>query len=543
MFSSFFSSVIPWSKCRPSLLFCFTLSCSLQLSVVVVLSPPVHISSFSWFHRCYHRITLAHSSGLALSYILQTASPLSDLAVIFSCPCQHLDHHYFSIPPIISCESALLVPTRRTIPAGCCPSHLTLERQNNTFTGSILEHRCSPSSDRNPLLPSIFIMTTPSGSVPLDATAVSSVPVLGEGFQDTASPTTPRASATESTPEESDVKKRHFWQIGKKKEDKKKAAVANVARPTTTSNPVSTLRSASPVARSPSPTSPQMIPSSPSKVQGSPRVASPASSQIFERNVQEDVAASAASPAIPSHITTENHIPPVLDASSMAITDGHLNPDAVEIVTHAAHQPAAVTVATATDPSPSHFPATNLDDPSQSQSHLGTGPVPLPLQHTVVGSDVGFSDDGASNYGNLDSTDVRRLSFISFADVVHAEQAASSGDHASMRDSLLVSPGPTSVVASPTAGGARSPSPIRSPISPPLSVVSETVSPRLDAVSGSPRTETKGLGLVPGSSTSPPPNPSELNVETMTQALRRTGSGDLSGARAGTSEEGMDRLH
>jgi hypothetical protein len=64
---------------------------------------------------------------------------------------------------------------------------------------------------------------------------------------------------------------------------------------------------------------------------------SPASSQIFERNVQEPEP----SPAIPAHIKTEDHIPAALDASSLAITDDHLNPDEVEIVMHVAHQPAA----------------------------------------------------------------------------------------------------------------------------------------------------------------------------------------------------------
>lgn len=69
----------------------------------------------------------------------------------------------------------------------------------------------------------------------------------------------------------------------------------------------------------------------------SPGLHSPASSQIFERNVQEPEP----SEAIPAHIKTDDHIPAALDASSLAITDDHLNPDDVEIVMHAAHQPAA----------------------------------------------------------------------------------------------------------------------------------------------------------------------------------------------------------
>lgn len=73
----------------------------------------------------------------------------------------------------------------------------------------------------------------------------------------------------------------------------------------------------------------------------SPGLHSPASSAIFERNVQEPED----STAIPAHIKTEDHIPPALDASSLAITDDHLNPDEVEIVMHSAHQPASTAVA------------------------------------------------------------------------------------------------------------------------------------------------------------------------------------------------------
>ncbi|CAI4212234.1 unnamed protein product [Parascedosporium putredinis] len=69
------------------------------------------------------------------------------------------------------------------------------------------------------------------------------------------------------------------------------------------------------------------LPSSPTRgLSSSPRLSSPAGSQIFERDVQDSVILPT-SPAIPSHIQTENHIPPVLNASSEAITDRHLDPD------------------------------------------------------------------------------------------------------------------------------------------------------------------------------------------------------------------------
>ncbi|MCJ1444804.1 MAG: hypothetical protein MMC23_005306 [Stictis urceolatum] len=397
-------------------------------------------------------------------------------------------------------------------------------------------------------------MTNAPAAVASETQSSSTVPVLGEGFHDNSQTSPTLTSGSDESGmqgRETDGKKRHFWQLGKKKEDKKKANAAAIAATSAaaTSNPSSALPPGSTMARSPSPSSPNILPSSPGRVHSSPRVASPASSQIFERNVQEDVAATTTSPAIPSHITTENHIPPVLDASSMAITDDHLNPDTVEIVTHAAHQPAALPIASSSDPS-APSPLYEEAPLTQSQSQLGTSPpvpLPVPLQHTVLGSDAGLSDDSASNYGNLDSADVRRLSFISFADVVHAEQAASSGDHTSMRDSLLVSPAPTSTIVSPVAAAARSPSPIRSPISPTLSAGSGSTSPRsgiaegspppLQRSAGSPRPGNKGLGLAVGQ-----PAGAELTVETMAQALRKTGSGDLSGFRTGEEGE-MDRLH
>merc|ERR1711939_391135 len=65
-------------------------------------------------------------------------------------------------------------------------------------------------------------------------------------------------------------------------------------------------------------------------------------------------------------------------------------------------------------------------------------------------------DDAASNYGALDSTDVRRLSFISFSDIVQSEHA----EHAGSRDSIYVAG-----LSSLSSGNNRSPSPIRSPVS------------------------------------------------------------------------------
>jgi hypothetical protein len=208
------------------------------------------------------------------------------------------------------------------------------------------------------------------------------------------------------------------------------------------------------------------------------------------------------SPHLPTHIQTEDHIPAVLEASSKAITDDHLNPDEVEIVMSSAHQPVSAVVAGSRDsvylPSQEDIPAFEATT-SQTEGH-----------------------DSASNYGSLDTTDVRRLSFISFADVVQAEHVESD------RDAVQI------MSLSSTAN--RSPSPVWSPtsshgfsVSPPTSGAAsekgaDYVSPRGAKVPNSPTTA--------GHGTHSPPLSGELHVETMRQALRKTGSGDLSGARS-----------
>ncbi|KAK7397922.1 hypothetical protein QQX98_012707 [Neonectria punicea] len=248
-----------------------------------------------------------------------------------------------------------------------------------------------------------------------------------------------------------------------------------------------------------------VLPSSPSRgFTGSPRLSSPATSQIFERDVQESSALSPNSPAIPTHIQTEDHIPSVLDDASEAITNQKLDPDTVEIVTHSSHQPAAVTINQGDQPA------------SEWAAELAS----------FADRDI-VSADNASNYGSLDSADVRRLSFISFADVVQAEHGSHSAVPGS-RDSIHMA-GLTSFPAALN----RSPSPIRSPVS---SQGPETSPP------------TSNPGSMKGLELSPPRKPlgsptsmthlnisvpgGDLNIETMSQALRRTGSADLSNVRS-----------
>jgi hypothetical protein len=235
----------------------------------------------------------------------------------------------------------------------------------------------------------------------------------------------------------------------------------------------------------------------------SPGLHSPASSAIFERNVQEPEESS----AIPAHIKTEDHIPAALDASSLAITDDHLNPDDVEIIMHSAHQPASTAVAGGMAESV-HSPSLGHND-SMASSHADL-------------------HEPTSNYASLDMTDPRRLSFISFADVVQAEHVEQDRDMPGSSDGLQFQSLSSTAVN-------QSSSPVRSPASsrgmsasPPMS---GAASPRF-ADHG--RTRSPDGPVHPTHGTSSPPLGSEptLQIETMGQALRKTHSGDLSGHRS-----------
>ena len=316
-------------------------------------------------------------------------------------------------------------------------------------------------------------------------------------------------SDVESTNNEegSKSRRRRLFGFGKKK-DEDKANKDNVGNPATKISPVAIAQSSSRKApplpyQSPSPpqTGPYQVPGSPPNrnLSSSPRVVSPAGSQIFERNVQESSSLPGPnSPAIPSHIQRENHIPPVLDASSEAITNNTLDPDTVEIVMASAHQPAALTVTGIG--SESALSGSWTDDLQQSSHH--------------------DDHETASNYGSLDNGDVRRLSFISFADVVQTEHAEQAGS----RDSFHVAG--LSCLSSQNAN--RSPSPVRSPVSSQGFSVSPPTSQSASV---------KGVEMSPvrkplANPIAMPNTGCELTVETMTQALRKTGSGDLSAGRS-----------
>jgi hypothetical protein len=334
----------------------------------------------------------------------------------------------------------------------------------------------------------------------------------------------PLPSADFDDPRDKPGQKRRFFGLDKKKEYTQQEDGMDLSGPAAITSPKPiTMRAISPHRSSPidasrHPTSPQTafstIGTPPGHVRStSPRLHSPASSLIFERNVQENPLPEDVAHSIPSHIQTEDFIPPVLEASSKAITDDHLNPDEVEIVTHAAHQPAIFTV-------------------SANNAHPDWGLEPdATINGTLPFPDL---DDSASSYGALDASDVRRLSFISFADVVQAEHLEASGT----RDPLL----PLSMSMSSTAN--RSPSP---PVRSPASAVSSHFGVPSPPTSGAPSVKGVEIGsggkaqqqrALTGSPTfyaagsgaqSPSLGGGDLVVETMRQALRKTNSGDLSG--------------
>lgn len=335
-----------------------------------------------------------------------------------------------------------------------------------------------------------------SGSKPLQTGQPNlKIPILGEGFQEPHSETESEAAARASDGKSG---KRRLFGFGKKKKKKKddsklqkKSEIQqNTSAQDTMKAPISSNVSSSHSSPRMRATYPYQQPTSPGRglYSSSTRIISPAGSQIFERDVQESPIPVPNSPAIPSHIQNENRIPPVLDASSEAITNSNLDPDSVEIVTHTSHHGVAN---------------------SEAAGSLWS-------DDSVIHPE---KEEATSNYGTLDSADVRRLSFISFADVVQSEQA----EHTGNRDSMHVA-GLTSFVDRVN----RSPSPVRSPVSsvgfgtsPPTS---GSASPK--ATETSPNRIGRPLGSPMLNYPSPP---AELTIETLgqaMQALKKAGSSD-----------------
>lgn len=357
--------------------------------------------------------------------------------------------------------------------------------------------------------------------------------------------------------EEKDAKvgKRSLFGLGKKKENKKPTMERTpnagvLPQSQATIKPPSPLKSQQPPDLKPTahpiPVSPARHPyqqtvaaQPPSRLRSSsPRLHSPASSEIFERNVQEPIPMSGLGgeldPAhIPAHVITEDQIPPALEASAQAITNDELNPDEVEIVTSSTHQPASSVL----EGSASHADLTQLNSPTlpSLRHEKSEDSEPASSMH-ASGIVPGLEDEAASSYGQLDPNDVRRLSFISFKDIVqseHQQMAHSSLSEIGSRDSLHIAN-----ALPPTSIQERAASPLRSPRSP--------TSTHSHSLSGGLATPPPGVSIHPVSGPvnpeqsparsvglgSPGSQHGELTIETMRQALRKTASGDLSGVRS-----------
>ncbi|KAL1310563.1 hypothetical protein AAFC00_000842 [Neodothiora populina] len=392
-----------------------------------------------------------------------------------------------------------------------------------------------------------------SGSAASSSPRDSSVPLLREDESDsTATPdntaSTSAATGPGKSPATAKQSKRRLFGLGKKKEEPAMNALPPPQTPVmpSTQAAITAMRPVSPpreplteVKRIPPVSPTRSLAASPNRGavrSASPKAPSIASSQIFERSVQESSIPSELSPAIPSHIQTEDYIPAALEASSLAITNDRLDPDDVEIVTHASHHTAAEGIAEGTA-SAMHSEAALQASPQDSQHES--------IYSALSRQQESADNDTASTYGALDPNDVKRLSFISFADVVQAEHAETGSLHNMPLSSISLAHGRT---RSPPLD--RSPSPVRSPGSSHSQSFSQGV---ITPPIGSHPASMKGLDLSPARSpaiVNSPHQHGELTIETMRQALRRSGSGDLSAAArsgslpvsaGGVDEGGLER--
>lgn len=186
------------------------------------------------------------------------------------------------------------------------------------------------------------------------------------------------------------------------------------------------------------------------------------------------------------------------------------------MITSTSHQPAASVL----EGSSSHADLTQLQSPMSPLHHVKSEDSEVSAQQSSILPPPG-EEDGA-NYGSLDPTDVRRLSFISFADVVQSEHQAppqSALSEAGNRDSLHFGSLPASLKQD------RAASPLRSEV--PSGGV--TTPPPGANVSQANLEQSPGRASGLASPMSPAP---ELQIETMRQAVRKTASGDLSGGRS-----------
>lgn len=280
-------------------------------------------------------------------------------------------------------------------------------------------------------------------------------------------------------------KRRSFFNFGKKKQQAEETTFKQSSTPTgvppiTTTSPTADNKDVGSGTNSTaSPVSP--VRSSHFGSQRLPKSTSPrlSTSSIFERNVQ-DPSLPPGSPSIPSHFSTENHIPAVLEATSLAITDSSVDPDSVEIVSSASHHSVLA------------HPESYSNPWAEESAHSGDESI------------------GHGYASSLASADKRRLSFISFADVVQAENEQATHSTTNLEASHASHP-PSQVAAS-----LRSNSPIRTPPNPPHS-------PPGTGLGIADFSMEKDMSIPDSGSAAH----SEVTVETLSQALRRHGSTDL----------------
>ncbi|EGX45156.1 hypothetical protein AOL_s00173g257 [Orbilia oligospora ATCC 24927] len=281
-------------------------------------------------------------------------------------------------------------------------------------------------------------------------------------------------------------KRRSFFNFGKKKQaasdDSSKTSSTTVIPPITTISPPETKSTGTNSTTSPvSPVRSSHFGSQRRSKAGSPRLST---SSIFERNVQ-DPSLPPGSPSIPTHFSTENHIPAVLEATSLAITDSSVDPDRVEIVSSTSHHTVL-----------SH-PESYSNPWAEESAHSGDESI------------------GHGYTSSLASADKRRLSFISFADVVQAENEQASQSSTNLESSHISKP--TASQASNRAPSLRSNSPIRTPPHVPHS-------PPGTGLGLSDFSMEKDMSIPAPSAAA---HHSEVTVETLSQALKKHGSADL----------------
>ncbi|KAF3940985.1 hypothetical protein ABW19_dt0208774 [Dactylella cylindrospora] len=285
------------------------------------------------------------------------------------------------------------------------------------------------------------------------------------------------------------AKRRSFFGFGKKKaaqqagsdESTPKATPPTSVPPITTTSPPET-RTGAGTNSTTSPVSP--VRSSHFGSQRRSKNTSPrlSTSSIFERNVQ-DPTLPPGSPGIPSHFSTENYIPAVLEATSLAITDSSVDPDRVEIVSSTSHHPVLA------------HPENYSNPWAEESAHSGDESI------------------GHGYSSSLASADKRRLSFISFADVVQAENEQASHSSTNLETSLQKN----------TAASLRSNSPIRTPPQPPHS-------PPGTGLGLTDFSMEKDMSIPDRHSGTGAAVHTEVTVETLSQALRKHGSTDLKAA-------------